>query len=73
MRGEVMSKAEGVDLRVVSSTRGVHIPRHVFVNGAEVAIPSGASIQIGDVADHSVTTVTLTMYVRNLHLVEGPP
>lgn len=68
-----MSKAEGVDLRIVSSTRGVHIPRHVFVNGAEVAIPSGASIQIGDVADHSATTVTLTMYVRNLHLVEGPP
>ena len=68
-----MKNGQGVDLRVVSSTRGVHIPRHVFVNGAEVAIPSGAEIRIDGLADHSATTVTLTMYVRNLHLVEGPP
>ena len=67
-----MSKGQGVDLRIVSSTRGVHIPRHVFVNGAEVAIPSGTEIRIDNVADHSAATVTLTMYVRNLHMVEGP-
>ena len=68
---------QGVDVELIdrseSGAHGLLIPDVVRVNGAEIAIPKDASVQVSEINSHSIPTVTITMFVRSLAIRHEPP
>lgn len=60
----------GIDLTIYSNDNpsGVSVPSRVFIDGREVYVPDGSSIDLSALSDREAPTVTLTMYVRNFAL-----
>ncbi|MEU5772721.1 hypothetical protein ABZ819_05370 [Streptomyces venezuelae] len=55
---------------------GVVVPNGLRINGANVAVPDGATIRIHDVKEGEPVSITLTVYVRELVIQSwntGPP
>lgn len=69
---------QGADIEIIDRSHGsdhVVMPNAVRINGTEILMPSDAQIQVGDIAEGEVVTVTLTLFVRTLsvrHEVPSP-
>jgi hypothetical protein len=61
---------QGADIEVVERTvtegSGVLVPNGLRINGEDVAVPAGASIQVHDLNDSEPVTVTLTVFARSI-------
>jgi hypothetical protein len=65
----------GIDLEIVEKRKGATadvpglvVPNCIRINGAEVAIPADATIQVGEISGNGLVTVTMTMAVRSLSI-----
>jgi hypothetical protein len=61
----------GADIEVIerSSHDGpphVLLPNALRINGEDVAVPEGARVQVHDISDSELVTVTLTVFARSL-------
>jgi hypothetical protein len=60
---------QGADIEIIESSNseaGFLVPNRVRINGTEVAIPDGASIQVSEINESSIISVTLTLFVKSL-------
>lgn len=67
--------ARGIDLEIIEKVprtdrfdRIITVPNTVLINGAEVLVPEGSTIEISPIDSNSVVTATITMMVRSLRI-----
>lgn len=61
----------GADIEVIErhsedDAPGVLLPNALRINGEDVAVPERARIQVHDISDSELVTVTLTVFARSL-------
>ncbi|GHH57844.1 hypothetical protein [Streptomyces candidus] len=67
---------QGADIEIIESSNseaGFLVPNRVRINGTEVAIPGGASIQVSEINESSIISVTLTLFVKSLTIKQERP
>ncbi|MFE4857367.1 hypothetical protein [Streptomyces sp. NPDC056670] len=72
---KVLRERRGADIEIIDRSSGdtdVLVPSTVRINGAEILIPSGATIRVHDISDHELVTVTLTVFARSVSIRHEP-
>jgi hypothetical protein len=49
------------------------VPNELRINGERVLVPAGAIMQVHDVSDDGMVSVTVTMFVKRLVMDAEPP
>lgn len=77
--GQGVADVRGADIEIIERRKApgegadVVLPNHVRINGAPVAVPAGSLIQIGDISDGELVTVTITVFARSVSIRAEEP
>jgi tagatose-1,6-bisphosphate aldolase non-catalytic subunit AgaZ/GatZ len=67
---------KGVDIEILDRARsdiGVIAPSAVRINGTEIPIPGGTKIQVHEISEDELVTITLTVFARSVSIRHEPP
>ncbi|MET9728428.1 hypothetical protein [Streptomyces zaomyceticus] len=69
-----MAELRGADIEIIERRKApaegidVVLPNHVRINGTPMAIPADSLIQISDITDGELVTVTITVFARSISI-----
>lgn len=69
------SALEGVDIEILdygTGDTGVLAPNAVRINGVEIPIPGGTKIQVHEISEDELVTVTLTVFASSVSIRHEP-
>ncbi|MFF7329656.1 hypothetical protein [Streptomyces sp. NPDC008150] len=65
---------QGADIEIIERRTtaddqpGFLVPNAIRINGVEVAVPADANIQIHEITNGDIVTVTLTLFARSISI-----